>query len=57
MLEMFQQNALGIPTPASLPNSDENEIPYAFTGHEGFALHVNLMKLYHKHNFICPTNI
>jgi hypothetical protein len=24
--------------------------PYAFTGHEGVAMHVNLMKLYHKHN-------
>jgi hypothetical protein len=53
---MLQQNALGIPTSVSLTNSEE-KYPYAFTGHEAFALHVNLMKLYHKHDFICPSNI
>jgi hypothetical protein len=45
-----QQNALGIPTPASLQD-------YAFTDHEAFALHVHLLKLYHKHKFICPAAI
>lgn len=57
MLELFQQNALGIPTPASLPTQmKKKKNPCAFKGHEGFALHINLMKLYHKHNFIRTFN-
>lgn len=47
--ELFQQNALNLPSSSTLPNTTEKH-PYVFIADEAFALNVNLMKPYCQQN-------